>query len=73
MIQFIELGTSRAKILKLPHISSGGVSEDIKSNQEKNPFHMPCDVEIFSMREDDKKAKLEVVITLIGIHAVCLN
>jgi hypothetical protein len=50
---------TRNNILKLPDISKLAVrdSEPLDSN---NPFHMPSDVRVFDMREEDKKNKLQV-------------
>ncbi|EGF79292.1 hypothetical protein BATDEDRAFT_89615 [Batrachochytrium dendrobatidis JAM81] len=63
----------RSKILKLPDISKPHVSLVTPSvtgakNEtsgkhgkiERNPFHMPSDVEVFAMREEDRRVKLEI-------------
>ena len=48
----------RSKILKLPDIPSRISTREPES--QDNPFHMPSDVQVFSMRENDRNAKRQV-------------
>lgn len=58
----------RAKILKLPEITktnfTGPDSPNLEDSDDdesisKNPFHMPSDVEVFAMREEERRMKQE--------------
>ncbi|KAI8800093.1 hypothetical protein BJ742DRAFT_764473 [Cladochytrium replicatum] len=55
----------RSKMLKLPDIHPPElpklVDQDEKalSGKQKNPFHMPSDVEVFAMREEERRIKKE--------------
>jgi hypothetical protein len=48
----------RSKILKLPELQSATPKQTVPI--EENPFKMPSDVQVFSMRENDRNAKREV-------------
>jgi hypothetical protein len=49
-------------MLKLPDITK--LSRDLRSNslpdKTGNPFEMPSDVQVFAMREEDRKSKQQV-------------
>ncbi|KAI9351284.1 hypothetical protein BDR26DRAFT_907396 [Obelidium mucronatum] len=67
--------TPRSKILKLPEITNEGQPSSASNNNNpssrkhaadtqaaknaKNPFHMPSDMEVFAMREEERRQKLE--------------
>ncbi|KAJ3316752.1 Coiled-coil domain-containing protein 38, partial [Boothiomyces sp. JEL0866] len=57
----ITIVTPRSRILKLPEIHRSGTVGDLDNNQKKleyeNPFHMPTDVEVFALRENDRNLK----------------
>ncbi|KAJ3315359.1 Coiled-coil domain-containing protein 38, partial [Boothiomyces sp. JEL0838] len=57
----VKLVTPRSRILKLPEIQRSGTVGDLDNNQKKieyeNPFHMPTDVEVFALRENDRNLK----------------
>jgi hypothetical protein len=49
----VNIASPRSKILKLPDI----VAVPKAAENEENPFQMPLDSTVFSMRENDKLAK----------------
>jgi hypothetical protein len=52
------LASPRSKILKLPELHSA--TPKPTQPVDENPFKMPSDVQVFSMRENDRNAKREV-------------
>jgi hypothetical protein len=49
-------------MVKLPEITitPGNLKETERKTNNKNPFQMPDDIEIFSARENDRKMKRDV-------------
>jgi hypothetical protein len=48
----------RSKILKLPDISKNNVvQQKTVLETRQNPFQMPSDVQVFAMREEDRRTK----------------
>ncbi|KAJ3417141.1 Coiled-coil domain-containing protein 38 [Chytridiales sp. JEL 0842] len=71
--------TPRSKMLKLPEITkSKGDTEaakrvnelekDLLVDRSANPFHMPSDVEIFAMREEERKQKQQAKENMKKLH-----
>lgn len=79
---FCPKASPRSKLLKLPEISrttTAATSKpdtatdsqtkdegETKGKKLKNPFHMPTDVEVFAMREEERRQKQEVGLRIMS-------